>query len=226
MEIGPLDGTSVVQTATNADRSLGKDEFLELLVAQIANQDPLDPLEDKEFIAQLAQFSALEQQLETNQRLSDLQLSQDELNRAQIASWVGRTVDAETNALEIQGGSAPPAVFELQASAAEATIEVVDSAGRVVRTLDRQALPAGIQSVAWDGTDLNGNRLPDGVYTMRVEAFDSNGIAVPAVSRIRGEVTQVNFGQGSVQLMVGKVPIQLGDIISLSQTSNPTPSNP
>ena len=84
--------------------SLGKEDFLKLLVAQLAHQDPLSPMENQEFVAQLAQFSSLEQMTNVNSNLQLLQVAQASMTNSQIASLIGKNVEVRSDQVRLLGG--------------------------------------------------------------------------------------------------------------------------
>ena len=195
--IGPSVATSAASPGT-----VGKQQFLELLVAQLANQDPLNPMNDKDFLAQLAQFSGLEQMMEANERLSMLQVGQSAVANAELSTMIGKEIVARSDVLEISsGGAAPDLAFTLDGAATSGTLTVVDGQGRAVRTIDLGALDEGTHRLAWDGKDNDGNPLPAGTYSIRVEAEDANG-PVGAEPLLEGTVTAVTFDNGYPEIVI------------------------
>ncbi len=222
MDLTPL--TSVTNAAVGAGgQTLGKQQFLELLVAQLAHQDPLNPLEDKEFIAQLAQFSSLEQAMATNDQLTGLQLAQTAMVNAQMSDLIGREITATSEVLVIGDGVPPPLCFRLDAAAAQTTVRVLDSNGRTVRTLTLGERSAGAQSVAWDGRDDSGQALAAGTYRLQVVAEDAAGRPVSATTQLSGVVTGVTFSNGYPELLLGTLSVLPADVISIQPAPEATP---
>lgn len=211
------DTQAAASTSTSDSSSLDKEDFLKLLVSQLQNQDPTNPLDDKEFIAQLAQFSSLEQAMETNTQLAALQTAQTTANNAQLASLVGKNVVISSSSIQLDGTSTvTPLAVNLGAASTKTTIEIVDATGTVVRTVNAGAQAAGQQSIAWDGRDDNGKLLEAGNYSITIDAKDSSGTAVTATNEISGTVEGVAFDSGSTELIVDSMRVKPADIIAIT----------
>lgn len=208
------------------EESMGREDFLKLLMAQLEHQDPLSPVENHEFVAQLATFSSLEQQMVANQRLEELQLAQLSASNAQLASFIGQDVTARGDQVSITGGDVEPLGFVLDESAAAVDITVSDAAGRIVYSGQRTNLSSGSHQEPWPGVDDSGNPLPDGTYTVSIEASDANGDPVSASTLIEGVVTGISFDNGYPELLVGDARIAPADILSIGTPGAPPESGP
>lgn len=211
--------------------SMGREDFLKLLMAQLEHQDPLSPVENHEFVAQLATFSSLEQQMVANQRLEELQLAQLSASNAQLASFIGQDVTARGDQISITDGNVEPVGFVLDGNTSEVEITVTDSAGRIVYSGQRANLPAGSHQESWPGVDDAGNPLPDGSYSVSIEATDADGNPVSASTIVEGVVTGISFDNGYPELLVGDARIAPADILSIGTGSagplpGPTPPAP
>src|SRR5260221_2991045 len=140
MAINPVSSNSAAQQALSQlsnNQGLDKNAFLKLLVAQMKNQDPLKPMDNTEFVAQLAQFSNLEQVMGINQRLDTLTAQGQGLQNTEIAGLVGRTVTVNGKTVGLDGsGGAASFRFTLRAASDQTTITFTDSSGKAVRTMD------------------------------------------------------------------------------------------
>jgi flagellar basal-body rod modification protein FlgD len=199
---------------------MGKDQFLELLVAQLSHQDPLNPLEDKEFIAQLAQFSSLEQMMAVNENLTLLQMSQSAMANAQFTQLIGTEVIASSDTLYIEGGVAPSLRFGLEASAESASVSLIDENGMVARTFELGALSAGDHTIPWDGLDAEGRLLADGAYQVEIQATDAQGATVTATSKIAGVVSGITFANGYPELIIGEALVRPADVSRITNQQN------
>jgi flagellar basal-body rod modification protein FlgD len=218
-------GTGALGNA--ASKSLGKDDFLKLLMAQIQYQDPMSPMSDQAFVAQLATFSGLEQQMVANQRLGELQMAQLSAGNAQLAGFIGQDVVARGDTLTLDGGPPPPISIQLEGAASAVEVTVRDSNGSIVATVQSGGRPAGSGQLAWPGTDANGNPLPPGEYTVSVTAKDAQGAPVGVAPLVSGTITGVSFEKGFAELLVGSTRIQPADILSVgSATPTVTPPPP
>ena len=197
--------------------SLGKEDFLKLPVAQLAHQDPLSPMENQEFVAQLAQFSSLEQMTNVNSNLQLLQVAQASMTNSQIASLIGKNVEVRSDQVRLLGSGRAAVNFDLGATAKEVEIRILDANGNTVRTLKEGGKTAGLNSVQWDGKDNLGNVLPPANYKVEVSAKDSNGNAVAASTRFEGMVSGVSFEQGIPLLEINGAKVSVGDVLTVRQ---------
>lgn len=202
--------------AAGPANELGKDAFLKLLVIQLQNQDPLQPVDNQAFIAQLAQFSSVEQLQGLGSRLDTLLLAQASANQIGTAGLVGKDVLYRADGVDLSPGR--PAAGEVQLSAAaDVTVAVQDASGRTVRTLTLGVHDAGAVPIGWDGLDDAGKALPAGHYTFVVSARDAQGAAVAVETRVRGLVQGVSFDADGTTLLVGGARVKLSDVIQINQ---------
>ena len=201
--------------------ALGKDEFLKLLVAQLANQDPTQPQDSSAFVAQLAQFSALEQQQNTVSRLDTLLMGQAFANQTSAASFIGKDVTFRGGQIQIAAGGNGTGVATLTAPADKMTVTVSDATGRTVRVLQLGAQAAGDVQVLWDGRDANGNQMPSGSYSFSAAAYDADGKAVNVDLTTRGTVSGVAYQNGVAVLKVGGSTVNMSDVTSINERNTP-----
>lgn len=222
MTIAGLDTVTMSGSESYTPKSdiLGKDDFLQLLVAQLKAQDPLNPMENTEFTAQLAQFSSLEQLTNINETMGNLQVSQTSLNNSQAVDFIGKSIQASGNSIHLTNGVSDDIHFELGADANAVFINVYDSTGSFVKTVKSGALNTGQQTLNWDGTDSEGNRVPDGAYTFEVLAEGANDEMVSTTTFTTGKVTGVTFKDGNACLLVGNLEIPADTVIQVTEESN------
>lgn len=192
------------------------DTFLKILTAQLKNQDPTQPMDASEFTQQLVQYSAVEQQLATNDKLDSMLKALNSNGITPLLSYVGQYTESKTtNQLVVQGGQALMA-YELPSAAQSIKIAVQDGAGKVVATIDGTTTK-GLNRVAWDGTLDSGSTASDGVYKFVLTAKDSSGNAL-TVDDVRsiGKVTAVETqSDGTVKLKVGEMTVSDTDVLSV-----------
>ncbi len=179
----------------NKSDDVNKEEFLLLLVEQLKNQDPLEPMDGTDFTAQLAQFSSLEQQTAMNDNLALLQDYSATLNRLSALDMIGKKVEFDgggAGSATINGDGQPiPLNFELTDSAQEVVFDIYNDAGGRVATLELGYYDLGSQSYNWNGKDADGNALAEGNYTFDVVARDELGQLVGTSVNGSGEVQGV-----------------------------------
>ncbi|MBI5587533.1 MAG: flagellar hook assembly protein FlgD [Deltaproteobacteria bacterium] len=189
------------QAAKSAQGALGKDDFLKLLVAQLKNQDPLNPTDNTQFVAQLAQFSSLEGITNLNKSMEGISSSMSALQNSNAANLIGKSVKAEGSDFSYSGS--PVTVgYDLTGAASSVKVSVFDAAGRLMRTIEGAAQPSGVHDSVWDGKDMNNNPSQPGSYSFTVTARDSANNAVSANTYVYGRVSGVNFDSGKANLLV------------------------
>jgi flagellar basal-body rod modification protein FlgD len=222
--INGLDSTPATPPTT-ADRigsnKLGKDEFLKLLMAQLANQDPTAPTDNGAFVAQLAQFAGLEAAQGTNSRLDTLLIAQANTNSTNFVSFIGKDVAYRTDAVNLEKGLTATSQANLTGRAEKVTVNIVDANGRTVRTMQLGAQPAGQLNISWDGNDDGGTPQPTGRYAVKVVATDAAGATVNAELASTGRVTRVEFTNGIPQLNVNGTLIKMSEVTSINERNTP-----
>lgn len=212
--------------AATGGKQMGRDEFLKLLIAQLQNQDPLEPQDNTAFVAELAQFSNLEQTMGINERLDLLALQQQGLANSQVTSLVGRQATVKGSIVSIDGsGIGAQVSFSLDAAATKTTVRILDQGGNVVRSLEMGDRDKGLVTLNWDGRDHAGNVMPKGAYVVSVVAENDVGGAVGVSQESTGVVESVSFDQGYPVLRLDNgVAVPVSDLLRVKQT--PATSNP
>ncbi len=200
---------------------MGKDQFLELLVAQLQNQDPLNPLDPTEFTAQLAQFSSLEQLFSANESLSQMARAagdNQELGRLSAVGLIGRRV--EVTGADFHYRDSPVEFgYTLDTPAAAVRARILDSGDQVVAILPQERTGAGRHYFSWDGAGLDGRSLPPGDYRLEVERLDGeSATAVP--TRIRGLVGGVELDSRGSILTTSAGEFGLAEVISVTDSGS------
>jgi len=222
----PTTDTSTTTSSTTTSTSsttMGQEDFLKLLTTQLQYQNPLDPQDPSEFVAQLAQFSSLEQLINVNTKLDDfattVQTLQNSQNVAQGVSLLGKTVKAQGNVFPVTSGDSGELSYILGADASQVTVSVYNSSGTLVRTLDMGSQSSGECQVSWDGKDANGNQVADGTYSYTVSAVDASGATVSAATLVSGVVEEVLQDSGTVYLVINGRYTTLDNVLAVEQSS-------
>ncbi len=189
---------------------LGQDAFLQLMIAQLKNQDPLSPQENGEFIAQLAQFSSVEGITNLNSSMGDL-VNEFRSSRALEASaLVGQLVEISSNTARLPEDGELSGTVELPASTERLQITVESMLGEVLRVEELEAQAAGDVQFRWDGLDSNNVAQAPGTYRVRANAI-IGGESVEVPVRLAANVNSVSIGTDNSMTLnvdgVGQVPI-------------------
>lgn len=199
--------TSAANAATVAAPSSAaadtQDRFLKLLVTQMKNQDPLNPMDNAQVTSQMAQLSTVSGIDKLNVTLQALSDSMTSSQSLQAASMIGHGVLVSGNGVDLSNGGAYGG-FELTQSADNVTVAIKDKAGVLIRNLDLGAQPIGTGHWQWDGLDSNGAKVADGSYTFAASALQS-GKRVDVSGLQFGMVNSVSQGKQGVTLSVGQL---------------------
>ncbi|MGY2341306.1 flagellar hook assembly protein FlgD [Pseudomonas sp. SDO5532_S415] len=182
-------------------KALGKDAFLQLLVTQLKNQNPLEPQDNGEFVAQLAQFSSLEGITTLNDTVSGIAGAFGSSQALQASSLVGRSVIAPGDKAVVDTTKGMTGSISIPQSVASTTVKITDKDGKVVRTIELTDQKAGNASFTWDGKDEAGNVAPAGTYTFAAATtIDDQSVAL--ITNLPATVTSVTLSQTGGELML------------------------
>jgi len=196
-------GTAAAAAPTAANASSIQDRFLTLLVTQMKNQDPLNPLDNAQVTTQLAQISTVSGIDKLNDTIAGLSARFSASQALDNASMIGRSVLSPGSAITLAQGTGAGAV-ELSEPADKVTVTITGPAGEIVRRLDLGAREAGLVSFTWNGADDSGRAMRDGAYGMRVEATRGTK-AVEATTLTSGTVSGLNLVGGASNLSINGV---------------------
>jgi len=205
---------SDTRTSTAADK-LGKDDFLKILMAQIQNQDPMNPMQGTEFTAQLAQFSSLEQLFNVNDNLKAIKDANGSTTQYEVLNFMGKEIVAKGDQLSLGADGSGKGAFQTGATAS-CTVQVLDNSGNWIRNIPLGTLAAGENHFEWDGLSESGTRMAAGTYKFTVNATDETGTPVLADTMITGKVTKVNLEGDAPILYVGDSPFDMSEVLEIS----------
>lgn len=209
-------GADAATAAGGTGPTLGRDEFLQMLIAQLENQDPLNPQDSTEFTAQLAQFSSLEQLISIEDGIAGLTESQGLTQRLGTAGLIGRDVIVEASQIPMgETGPIADPQFVLAGATSSTTVTILDGNGLPIRALDLGPLGQGEHEVAWDGLDASGQQVAPGIYGFVITALAGEE-AVESVSRIRGRVTGSVPSGTNPLLLIGDLALPLSRVEEIS----------
>lgn len=201
-------------TASNAFASLDGNftDFLNMLMTQLQNQDPTSPMDTDQFTSELVQFSSVEQQIDTNQSLTQLiQLTQGS-EVIQGSQMIGQPVTVQSTQVPLENGQA---TVNINAPAAEpVSIAITNSSGVAVYNGSLNAV-AGNNTWTWNGTDNAGDAVPSGIYTLVPTGTNVGGATSTLTFTVTGTATGVTESNNAVQLQLGALAVPFSSITSV-----------
>lgn len=184
-----------------------QERFLTMLITQLKNQDPMNPMDNAQITSQVAQLSTVTGINQLNQTLLALSGQMDVSQSMQAASLIGKEILVPGTNIRVGTGEQGTQVthfgMELLSNAAGVKVDIMDNAGKVVRSMELQNYSAGVHSLEWDGLDDVGATVPDGRYTVRVSAFDAFEQPVSVGALTSGLVSSVASSNEGVKLDLG-----------------------
>lgn len=202
----PVDNSKVAASSSTGNTSADlQSQFLNLLVAQLQNQDPTNPMDNSQLTTQLAQISTLNGIENLNTTLGSISGQLNTTQSLQASTLVGHGVMVDgTSILVGSDSSTTPFGLELDAAAANTTVTIKDASGTAVRTVQLGDESAGVHSFTWDGKDDAGTAVPAGTYSFSVASTDSGGASVVATPLQYAAVYGVNTNaDGTSELNLG-----------------------
>lgn len=206
-------------TETAAKSELDKDAFLSLLVAQLQNQNPLEPMDNTEYIAQLAQFSSLEQMNNMNdlitQSIDANYLLTQSINNTMAANYIGKEVKLSGDSIKASGQDSYTLGYNLPSEAKSVTIEIYDKSGNLVRTIEGVSTEKGDNTIEWDMKNSNGKTVSEGEYTYKVKAKSTSGSDITTSQFLVGTVSSVKYTENGTKFVMNGVEYDLSDVIEI-----------
>lgn len=217
-----IDSSKKVRTV--GDPELGKDAFMTLLLTQMKNQDPTNPLKSHEMAAQLAQFTQLEKLSNIDSGIEGLRKDGQPNLNFQALSFIGKTITTDNSKVSRTDTESTHDVrFTLPSDAQELKMVIKDAAGNPVRNLEFKNLKTGKNELNWNGMTDDGSKAAPGEYSVAFEAIASNGKKMHIETKTEGVISGVNFTPKGPQLMVGKQVVSMDDVKSISETQVSAP---
>lgn len=203
-------GLSMARAQSNDLLGDTQDRFLTLLVTQLQNQDPLNPMDNAQVTTQIAQLSTVNGVQELNNTLLAVAGQIDVSQSMQAAALIGKEVLVPGTKVLLGSHPEDASVktatafgVDIVTPAAKTLVTITDNGGRAVRQIELEPLAVGVHEIEWDGYDDSGNALADGAYSVRVEAFDGDGKLVYSEALTSGKVASVAYSAKGLQLDLG-----------------------
>lgn len=221
MDVTSLTGVTSKSTldsltsSVGSSSSLGKDEFLQMLVTQLKYQNPLEPMDNTEFTAQLAQFSSLEELTNIKDEFSSLSSSLNSQQNLMAAALIGKEVEASGNSFDLKDGAEASLSFDLENEASSVEVKIYDSEGKFVNKIEIGEAGEGKNSIVWNGMDSSGEKVNSGNYIFSVSAMNNDGESIKASTIMSGTVSGVILKEGKTYLEVGSLEISTDSLLTI-----------
>lgn len=202
-------------SVVNASASLGEDDFLKLLAIQLQYQDPLEPMENTEFIAQLAQFSTLEGITSMGKSLLSMSSQIGSMNNLYTTSLIGKSVKVYGSEIELTEGQGAELEYLLRGDATNIEINIADSSGVRIRTIRVASQQAGSNNIQWDGKNESGLLSTPGDYTFSVSATDISGDEVIASTIMSARVKGIVYENSTPYLMLNDDMVSIDKVLEI-----------
>lgn len=204
--------TSTASSSTTGIASMTANDFLKLLLTELKNQDPTNPMDSSEM---LSQFSSLTQ-VQLGQKTYD---TMQTMLQTAATGYIGKTVSytgSSSKEVSVADGKAVNTVYKLGDAASKVSVTIYDSSGKIVKTGNLGSMSAGTYSYQWDGTNNSGTKVDDGTYTISISAKDSTGNSVSVSQQLTASVTGVYFKDSVTYLITsaGEIPLSAVNIVS------------
>jgi flagellar basal-body rod modification protein FlgD len=211
--------TSSSTTSSSSNTTVTKNDFLKLLIAQMKNQDPLNPMDGTQYVSELAQFSSLEELQNMNDNLNtsinaNYTLTQS-INNTLASNLIGKDVKVTSSTVTYSGQSSADIGYTLPSKASDVTLTITNSSGSVVRTMTGLSTTSGDNKLSWDFTDNNGSTLPEGTYTFAVSATNSSGTSLTTSLFKQGTIDAVNYTSSGTTFTVDGSDYNLSDVLEI-----------
>lgn len=199
--------------ARKGDR-LGQEDFFNLMITQLKNQDPLKPLESGEFLGQLAQFGTVNGITELQSSFAQLAGALQSNQALQASTMVGRSVLVPSETVSLGTGGGVSGAVDLPSSTGELVISIHDAAGQLVKRLSLSAQEAGVVRFTWDGLSDGGGQVPPGRYRISAEAqVNGSNVAFPTLVQDQVDSVTLRRDGSAPQLnLSGLGPVNLDQV--------------
>lgn len=217
--VGPIDDFSGFapppSRASNSD--LGQQDFLTLMITQFQNQDPFEPMENGEFLGQLAQFSTVSGIESLNSSFAGLSGSMQDNQALQAAGLVGHSILAVSDIGHLDDDGPLKGGIELASSAANVQIDITDASGALVKRINLGEQAPGIVRFSWDGSDSSGDRAASGHYQIEARVIRGANIesAATVIEAKIQSVTLGQFGEGMSLNLAGGQAMPLSQVYQI-----------
>jgi len=216
--VSEVKNNSNTSTVSSNKSVLGKDDFLKLMIAQLKNQDPLNPMDGTEYAAQLAQFSSLEQLTNLNSYLkqsidANYMLTQS-INNTMLANLIGKEVKVNSKDIQVNGQENISIGYDLPEGVKSVKVNIYNQYGTLIKTIEASNRK-GSNKLLWDLTDNNGEKVINGDYKFEVIASDYKDNGVNVTSYVLGLIDGIKYSENGTLLIINGAQYSAGDILEI-----------
>ncbi len=211
------------KTRKVGNNELDRDAFLKLLLAQLKNQDPTNPMENHQMAAQLAQFSSLESLGNIDKGIGDLTKAAAPKSDFAALGLIGKGVSGDSSRISrTDEKETHDVAYDLLGDASDVKVKIMDANNQTVRELSLSEVKKGKNELSWNGLTEDGQPARAGEYRIVFEAVASNGVKVGTETKFEGTISGVNFTPKGPLLLVGNQSIQLSEVKKIVDPSQLT----
>ena len=201
-----------VASTTTKDKSvLGKDDFMTLLLVELQNQDPTEPMDSEKILTQTSQLATLEATDKTNAALEELAAAMSSTQQFSMVSAIGKTADVGSNAITLDKGKSSSFEVYFPDDINKGSVEILDKNGNIIKSLDVGTNDKGVYKFTWDGTDSGNNALDSGIYYVTASYTNPDGDALK--TRMGAyPIESVKFDSGKTYVKLGSSYVSLENV--------------
>ena len=200
------------QKTQGSKGELNKNDFLNLFMTQVSNQDPMSPMDSAGMMTQLSQLGSMEQLQNLNTKVEALTTLQEKQMKLGTAGYLGLEVSYLDNSVQMSGGSVSPISYKLEDDTRTAKAQVVNSQGEIVKEMTLGAQTKGVYPLKWDGMNDKGETVPDGEYNIEILAVSEKGSEVNVDMNRKSRIDKVSFDGAAPVFHVGDRKMSLDEI--------------
>lgn len=198
-------------TTVEDKTALGKDDFMTLLLVELQNQDPTEPMDSEKILTQTSQLATLEATENTNKALSELAAAMGNSQQFSTIGAIGKTADTGSNAIVFEEGSESTFEVYFPDDIDKGNIEILDVNGNILKTIDIEENSKGVYQFTWDGTNSSGSTVDSGIYYVTASYKNPDGDEL--TTRLGAyPIESVRFDNGEAYFKLGSSYVALSDI--------------
>jgi len=222
--VDPISGTTAAASTTSNNTTMGKDDFLKLMIEELKNQDPMNPMDGTQYASQLAQFSSLEQLTNLNDTMTqsltaNTTLTQS-INNMMVSNLIGKETKLSGSDIQVNGQTSIDLGYNLPSQASQVQVNILNSNGAIIKTINNPSLSKGDSKLSWDLTDNSGSKVSNGNYTFNVVAADANGQNITTSQFKYGTIDGVKFNSSGTVLLVDGAEYDISEITEITNSGN------